>query len=106
MAKKMFLNRQRAIPTTEPQSTLEMPLPVRNSRQLGEGGELPFDIIRETSKTFSKFNTTGRSVVIKFKPVKQNQQPNLYLKECITALTNYLVDDVPDRDLVGLRIRN
>ena len=29
-----------------------------------------------------------------------------YLKECITELTNYLVGDVPDRDLVGLRIRN
>ena len=29
-----------------------------------------------------------------------------YLKECITELTNYLVDDVPDRDLVGVRIRN
>ena len=24
-----------------------------------------------------------------------------YLKECITELTNYLVDDVPDRDLMG-----
>ena len=29
-----------------------------------------------------------------------------YLKECITELTNYLVDDVPDRDLVGVKIRN
>jgi len=28
------------------------------------------------------------------------------LKECITALTNCLVDGVSDRDLVGLRIRN
>ena len=28
------------------------------------------------------------------------------MKECITALTNYLVDDVPDRHLVGLRIRD
>ena len=29
-----------------------------------------------------------------------------YLKECITDLTNYLLDDVPDRDLVWVRIRN
>jgi len=28
------------------------------------------------------------------------------LKECITALLNYLGYKVPDRDLVGLRIRN
>jgi len=29
----------------------------------------------------------------------------VYLKECLTALTNYLVDKVPGRDLVDLRIR-
>ena len=28
------------------------------------------------------------------------------MKECFIALTNYLVDDVRDRDLVGLRIQN
>jgi hypothetical protein len=32
--------------------------------------------------------------------------PTVYLRECITALTNYLVDEVPDRDLIGLNIRN
>jgi len=36
----------------------------------------------------------------------EEQDPTTYLKECITALTNYLVDKVPYRDLVGLRIRN
>jgi len=36
----------------------------------------------------------------------EEQNPGTYLKEWITALTNYLVDDVPGRDLVGLRIRN
>ena len=30
----------------------------------------------------------------------------MYLKECITALTDYLVNDVRDRDFVGMRIRN
>jgi hypothetical protein len=34
------------------------------------------------------------------------KEPTAYLRECITALTNYLVDEVPDRDLVDLRIRN
>jgi len=36
----------------------------------------------------------------------KSKNPGTYLKECITALTNYLVDDIPGRDLVGLRIRN
>jgi len=33
-------------------------------------------------------------------------QPTVYLKECITALTNYLVENVRHRELVGLRICN
>jgi hypothetical protein len=78
----------------------------KNNRVLREAVELPFDIIDETSKTFSKFNTTGRSLLIKFKPPTADQEPTGYLRECITTLTNYLVDEIPDRDLVGLKIRN
>jgi len=63
-------------------------------------------ILDETSKSFRKFNATGRSVLSKFKSPGEEQNPTVYLKECIRALTNYLVDKVPDRDLVGLRIRN
>jgi len=36
----------------------------------------------------------------------KSKTPPLVLKECITAVTSYLVDKVPGRDLVGLRIRN
>jgi hypothetical protein len=57
-------------------------------------------------RTFPKFNTTGRSLIIKFKLPGQEREPSAYLNECITALTNYLVDEVADRDLVGVRIRN
>lgn len=60
----------------------------------------------ETSKPFPKFNATGRGVLINFKSPVEEQEPTAYLKECITALTNYLVDEVPGRDLVGLRILN
>jgi hypothetical protein len=63
-------------------------------------------ILDETSKPFPKFNTTGRSLLIKFRSPGEEQEPTAYLKECITALTNYLVKEVNDRDLVGLRIRN
>jgi hypothetical protein len=68
--------------------------------------QLPFLILDETSKSFPKFNATGRSLLIKFRPPAEDVEPTVYLKECITALTNYLVSDVRDRDLVGLRIRN
>jgi len=63
-------------------------------------------ILDETSKSFPKFNSTGRSLLIKFNSPVEVQNPGTYPKECITALTNYLVDDVPGRDLMGLRIRN
>jgi hypothetical protein len=55
---------------------------------------------------FPKYNKTGRSLLIKFNCMGEEQDPATYLKECITALTNYLVDKVLDTDLVGFRIRN
>ena len=45
-------------------------------------------------------------MLIKFNFAGEEQEPTAYLKECITAITDYLVDEVPDRDLVGLRNRN
>jgi hypothetical protein len=63
-------------------------------------------ILDETSKSFPKFNASGRSLLIKFRTPGEEQNPTAYLKERITALTNYLVNDEHDRDLVGLRIRN
>jgi hypothetical protein len=68
--------------------------------------QLPFEIMDETSKTFFKFQATGRNLLIKFNNPDEKQEPTKYLKECITTLTNYLVKEVADRDLVGLRIRN
>jgi len=63
-------------------------------------------MLDETSTSFRKFKANGRSLLIKFNTPGEEQDPTLYLKECITALKNYLVYKVPDRDLVGLRIRN
>jgi len=68
--------------------------------------QLPLIILDETSKPFPKFNKTGRNLLIKFKSTGEEQEPTAYLKECITAFTNYLVEEVNDRDWVGLRIRN
>jgi len=45
-------------------------------------------------------------MLIKFKNPGEEQEPVAYLKECIMALANYLVDEVPNTDSVGLRIRN
>jgi len=36
----------------------------------------------------------------------EEEEPTAYFKECITSLNKSLVDDVRDRNLVGLRIRN
>ena len=44
--------------------------------------------------------------MIKFRFRAEDAEPTVYLKGFITALTIYLVEDVRDRDLLGLRIRN
>jgi hypothetical protein len=112
MSKKLFLNRESVIPTAqapsvsreEPQS--EVASSSRNLPESEISEQLPFFILDETSKSFPNFNATGRSLLIKFRPPTQDVEPTVYLKECITALTNYIVNDVRDRHLVGLRIRN
>jgi len=45
-------------------------------------------ILDETSKTFPKFNATGRILLITFKSPGEEEDPATYLKECITVLTN------------------
>ena len=45
-------------------------------------------------------------MLIKFKSLSEEQEPTSYLKECITTLNDYSVDEVVDRYLVGLGIRN
>ena len=60
----------------------------------------------ETSINFPKFNATGRSVLIKFNSPGEEQEPTTYIKECITSLTNYLVEEMPGTDLWVLRKRN
>jgi hypothetical protein len=69
-------------------------------------GQLLFTILDESSNSFAKLNSSGRRILIKFSSPSEGGDTITYLKECITALTDYLVDQVPDRDLVGLRIRN
>ena len=108
----MFLNRERAtlnaqvpsISREEPES--EVASSSRNNPMSEILEKLPFMILDETSKSFPKFNATGRSLLIRFRTPREEQNTTTYLRECITTLTNYLVNDVHDRDLVGLRIRN
>jgi len=42
--------------------------------------QLPFIIMDETSKSFPKFNATGRSQLIKFNSPVEEQNPGTYLK--------------------------
>jgi hypothetical protein len=111
MAKKMFLTRQRAIPTTEipPVTAGRTELeagPSSGSTSSRWADELPFMILDETTKSFPKFNATGPSLLINFNSPGEEQEPASYLRECITGLTNYLVDQVPDRNMVGPAICN
>ena len=112
MAKKIFEQIEIVIPTArapsvcmeEPDSAVDSSS--RNSPVSIISQQLPVLILDETGKSFPKINATGRSLLIKFRPPAEHVEPTVYLKECITALTIYLVDDVRDRHLVGLRIRN
>jgi len=106
MAKKMILNEATLIPTTEAPSVSREDVTPFSSRNIPASEQLPFRILDETSKSFPKFHTTGRSLPIMFSSPCKEQAATTYLKECITALTNCIVDKVPDRDLVGFRIRN
>ena len=105
----MILNRARAIPTTEVPSASREEIAPSSSRNIlaSETAEqLPFKNLDETSKSFPTFNATGRTLLIKFISPGEEQDPTTYLKECITALSNYLVDKVPYRYLVCFTIRN
>jgi hypothetical protein len=106
-------NRERTIPAAE------LPSVGRDYRDLGvafsygrnslvteTAVQLPFIILDKPSKSFPKYNATGRSMIINLNSPGEEHEPTTYLKECITALTNYLVNEVADRDLVGQRIRN
>jgi len=82
---------ERVIPTAqfpsvsreEPES--EVASSIRNSPVSEISNQLPFLILNETSKSFPKFNATGRSLLIKFRPPTEDVEPPVYLKECITA---------------------
>ena len=63
-------------------------------------------IFDETSKSFPIFNAISRSLLIKFNSPYEEQEPTVYIRKCITALTNHLVYELSGRVLVGPRIRN
>jgi len=88
----MFLNIQRAIPTALYRDEEIAPSSKRNILVSETAEQLPFKILDEPSKSFQKFNATRRSLLIKFNSPSEERDPTTYLKECITALTSYLVD--------------
>ena len=104
MAEKVFLHREKAIPNAKTASVSRTDIP-STSRKIPVSEDLQFFILEETSKTFKEFNATGRSLLHKYNSPREEQNPTIYLKECIIAFTNYLVDDIQDRDFFGLRIR-
>jgi len=95
MAKKLFLNREGAIPTAHVFSVsregpeLEAVSAIRSSPVSGITEQLPFLFFDETTKSFPKFNANWLSLFIKFRRPGEEKEPMFYLKECIITLTNY-----------------
>jgi len=84
MAKKMILNRTRAIPTTKAPSVSRediAPSTSSNIHASETAKQLPFRVLDETFKSFPIFNTTGRSLLIKFNSLGEEQDPTTYYKE-------------------------
>jgi hypothetical protein len=108
MAKKLFLHTERSIPTAQVPSVSRgrSESDIASTSGNSTNVQLHFKILDETSKSFPEFKATGRSMLIKFNSPGEEQQRTAYLRECIAVLINYLVREVPGRDLVGLRIRN
>ena len=94
MSEKVFLSSESAIPSAHVPSVsrVEIASSSRNNQLLKQ---LPFMILDEITKSFPKFNATGRNLLIKFNSPVEEQNPGTYIKECITSLTNYSVDDAP-----------
>ena len=89
MTKKMFLKRAKATPivpvpsisSEEPES--EVPFSSMNNPVSEIREQLRFMILDETSKTFPKFNATGLSVPIKFRPLGEGQERRAHLKNAL-----------------------
>ena len=80
IAKKMFLNRERAKPNAlvpsinreDPES--EVASSSRNNPVSAIREKLTFMISDETTKSFPKFNATGRRLLIKFRTPGEGQE--------------------------------
>ena len=66
MAKKVFLNRERSIPTVEFPSVSREEI-ASTSRSSPVSEKLTFVILDGTPKSFPKFNASRRSFLIKFR---------------------------------------
>ena len=88
MVKLLFLIRERAIPNAGVTSVSRAEI-ASTSRNNPLSEQLPFLILDETSKMFSNFNATGRSLLMKFSTPGEEENPTAYLRECINC-TNEL----------------
>ena len=86
IAKKLFLNRQRAIPTTDAPSVSRQDIAASSSKNIPASEQLPFRIFDETLEPFPKFNATGRRLLIKFNSLGEQQDSTTYHKECVLHL--------------------
>jgi len=88
MIKKLFLNWRRAIPAAQVPSVSRKEI-ASTSRNNPVLEQLHF-ISEETTKSFPKFNATGRSMLIKLNCPGERYGPATSFKECFTALKDYV----------------
>jgi len=80
MPEKVFPSSERTIPSAQTPYVNRAEI-ASTSRNNPLSEQLPFMILDETSKSFPKFNATGRILLIKFNSLVEEQNPSTYLKE-------------------------
>jgi hypothetical protein len=109
MAKKMFLNRYRKFAATEHPSVISEPeryLSFINNAMLRKQCSYRSLLLTTPLKLSVNLVQQFGIYLLNSNLPTSDQDLVTYLRECITALTNYLVDEVTHMDFVGLKIRN
>jgi ABC-type transporter Mla MlaB component len=86
---KMFLNRAMAISTALNKDEVIAIFSSRSSLVPETTEQLHIIILEQTTISVQKFNTTGLSLLLKFKSPGEKQEPR-YISRNVIALTNYI----------------
>jgi hypothetical protein len=63
-------------------------------------------ILNETRKYYSRFQTHERLFVLQIRPSQENVEPITYFRECMEEILEISLLNVEDNDMVGIQISN